>query len=325
MFENIEFLTPKLWIFFGILWLIGFLLFFRTRKFYFKNRIFEDLEKMFWKNKKIFFLKFLLVFLIIFSYIFYFLSPVLVKTRTEIPKDWIDIVVVFDLSISMLAWDVEPNRLEQSKKTLTEFISKLKTDRIGMTIFAGKPFLWIPLTFDYEYAKNYISNLSVDSINQELYSGTASWDALLFASTLFEDNSDRSKVIIFFTDWDTTSGLNTPKTIKLLNEKNIKIHTVWIWWVEDSTAEYKDRNFEIKPLNEEELENIAKYWWGKFIRAVSQTDFENIFAELDLLPKNELISNEIELYKNMDKKIINFLIFLFLVFFTFNASFYIKK
>jgi Ca-activated chloride channel family protein len=95
-------------------------------------------------------------------------NPNFTFTQTQTSKSGIDIVLVLDLSYSMLAEDIAPNRLEKSKAVLQDFISKIQSDRVGMVIFAGKPFASFPLTHDYAFVKKYVERMTVENINQNL-------------------------------------------------------------------------------------------------------------------------------------------------------------
>jgi Ca-activated chloride channel family protein len=93
-------------------------------------------------------------------------NPSSINTSQIEKKNGIDIEILFDISYSMKAEDLSPNRLEIAKDTLVNFISQISSDRVGLTIFAGKPFTSVPITFDYNFLKDYIKNIDVDTINQ---------------------------------------------------------------------------------------------------------------------------------------------------------------
>jgi Ca-activated chloride channel family protein len=102
-------------------------------------------------------------------------NPSTSNTKQEETRNGIDIALVLDISKSMLAEDITPNRIEAAKNVITDFISRLKSDRLAITIFAGKPFVSVPLTFDYDALKEFTKNITTDSVNQNQpgLSGTA--------------------------------------------------------------------------------------------------------------------------------------------------------
>ncbi|MDR1944759.1 MAG: VWA domain-containing protein [Candidatus Peribacteria bacterium] len=127
---------------------------------------FEDLKKIYKKNNFLFYFKIFLLILIFFFYILLFANPNISNKTETISKNGIDIVLALDISTSMEATDLEPNRIESAKKIISEFIEKQETNRVGLVVFAGKPFLSIPLTFDYDILTETIENISTNNINQ---------------------------------------------------------------------------------------------------------------------------------------------------------------
>ncbi len=152
---NIEFLNK--WYFWLILFLPFILYFFyKKQKTWFDFVFFWELKKIFKHNSISFYLKILLVLLIFINFIFILANPNKANVEEKIKKNWIDIVFALDISWSMEAEDLKPNRIEAAKSMLNNFISNLKTDRVWLVIFAWKPFTSIPLTFDYNILKENI-------------------------------------------------------------------------------------------------------------------------------------------------------------------------
>lgn len=265
---------------------------------------FMDLKKVY-KNHNFWFYFSLFLFSFIFLfYIILFSNPNLKQSSEKITKNGIDIVVALDLSYSMKANDLSPNRLESAKKLINEFISKQNTNRVWLVVFAGKSFTGLPLTFDYEVLKQTVSNLSLDTINQSIswLSGTAIWDALLMSSNLFWANDDRGKVVLLLTDWEANVGLDPKISALKLKDKWVKIYSIWIWWEEESSFEFDDffmkRQIVVPPLNDETLKNISDITMWKYYRAKDDKTFENIFSQLEKLEKNDIETEEKIDYKN---------------------------
>ncbi len=223
----------------------------------------------------------------------------------EDSKKWIDISVVLDISKSMLAEDILPSRIQAAKTVIWSFLDKLDTDRISFVLFAWKPYVWIPLTFDYAALKTFVANLTTDSINQQVpwLSWTAIWDALLSASdSLVKTWSKdwREKVIILVTDWEANVGIDPKLAVKYVNDKNIKIYSIWIWkkdWTElymtdafGNKQYFVDNNWKpiLAKLDEDMLTYISKITNWKYYNAQTWDALKNVFAELSKLNKSEL-------------------------------------
>lgn len=311
MFENLVFLNPYAWIFSFILWMIFLFLAYKTKNFKLNFKFYEDLEKIFWNKNHYFkiFLSFIFIIITLFSIII--ANPNLKTTTQETKKNWIDIVLVLDLSYSMMAQDITPNRLEMAKKVINDFIWKLQTDRVWMVVFSWKPFVWVPLTFDYKFIESYVSKLDMNTINQD-YSHlqwTAIWDGILYWANLFEaptkswsdgetqnEQENREKVIVLLTDGEANRWIEPITAVRYTKDKNIKIHTVWIWGYEDTYVElnwpfWKER-VEIWWVDEKILKSIASLTNWKYYRASDNKTFSELFENLNLLQKNEIKVNE---------------------------------
>jgi Ca-activated chloride channel homolog len=195
------------------------------------------LIKIYGGNKWKYFYLPLLFKIAIFSFFVCILAnPVSVSNRTDISKKGIDIAIVFDISKSMLAEDIKPNRIEAAKKVMSDFVSRFTSDRLAIVLFAGKPFLSTPLTFDYTALVDAVERMTTDSIRQDIpgLSGTAMGDGLLVALDTLKGNGndtanrERKKVIIVLTDGEANMGINPTIVAKLAKEQNVKIYTLGI-------------------------------------------------------------------------------------------------
>ncbi len=131
----------------------------------------------------------------------------------------------------MLAEDIKPNRIEAAKKVMSDFVSRFTSDRLAIVLFAGKPFLSTPLTFDYTALVDAVEHMTTDSIRQDIpgLSGTAMGDGLLVAlDTLKNNEKERQKVIIVITDGEANMGINPNVVSKLAREQGVKIYTLGI-------------------------------------------------------------------------------------------------
>lgn len=288
-----------------LLLIIAFLFFKKKNKV--KFLFFEDLKKVYKKSSIFYYGFFILIIIMSVLYVIIIANPNTKNSTENIMKNGIDIVLVFDVSYSMEATDLKPSRIEVARDVLSSFLWNLKTDRVWVVVFSGKPFTSIPLTFDYGFLKDYVSKLTTETINQNntTLQWTAIWDAMLMWTYLFDEKSiDREKVMIIVTDWEANKWLEPNIALKLLKDKNVKAYTVWVWWLEKSYVTVLD-NFwrklqaELWWIDEKSLKNIANETWWKYYRATSKEVFNTIFSDIDKLEKKDI---EVEIKKLYDTK-----------------------
>jgi len=324
IFQNITFLNPEFfWLFLIIPIVLYF--FYKKEKSWINFINLADIKKIFKTNNYKFYLKIILLLLILINFIIILANPNISNTSQKVKKNWIDIVIALDISGSMMASDLKPNRIEAAKKVINNFIEKLSTDRLWLVVFAGKPFTSIPLTFDYNILKENIKNLSVDNINQQKrwLNWTAVWDSILMAKTLFDNKNnskeeDREKVIILLTDWDANVWVDPILAWLSAKKKNIKVYTIWIgskkwWYITYDVWPFKQKQF-MPPLKEKPLIQIANDTWWEFFRATDNKTFEKIFKELEKLEKNDIEIEVKKQYKEHYEIFIYSLIFLISIF-----------
>ncbi len=142
------------------------------------------LQKIYSQSKWMYFYLPLLIKTAIFTlFVTILANPTSSSVHTEVSKKGIDIAIVFDISKSMLAEDIKPNRIEAAKRVMSDFVGRFTSDRLAIVVFAGKPFLSTPLTFDYAALVDAVERMTTDSIRQDIpgLSGTAMGDGLLVA------------------------------------------------------------------------------------------------------------------------------------------------
>lgn len=222
-----------------------------------------------------------------------------IGTKTEtVKRQGIDIVFAIDVSKSMLAEDIAPNRLEKTKQLASQIINNLGTDRIGIVGYAGQAFPMLPITTDYNMAKMYLREMNTDMVSSM---GTALSDAIEVSSRFF-DNPETGKVIILLSDGED-HGDGIAEAVELAKEKNISIITIALGSEEGGTIPMREngrlvgekKDFEgqtvITKMNPETLEEIAQATGGSFIlgnhtkevvdmvenglRDIKKTDFES--------------------------------------------------
>ncbi|QFR39080.1 VWA domain-containing protein [Candidatus Gracilibacteria bacterium 28_42_T64] len=291
----------------------------------------KDLQKFYKKDTLYFKIYNFLLLLIFFVFITILSGPVVSETKENIKKNGIDIQIVLDVSLSMIAEDLKPNRLEVAKGVIYDFLNTLKTDRVGLVIFAGKPFISLPLNFDYNISKKIVDKISVSTINQNSphLQGTAVGDALLLATDSFDDKSkQRGKVIVLITDGEANKGLNPLIGVEYvnklyknsLNKEKIKVYTIGIGGSEKTFILYKHpfagtQKVEISGVDEETLKTIASKTGGEYFRATDKKSLEKIFENISKLEKKEIEVESIEVHKSKNIYFVSLLMILFLLLF----------
>ncbi len=215
------------------------------------------------------------------------------ETKKEIIPH--DIIIVFDVSLSMLAEDMMPNRIETAKSVVTDFVSKRKHDRIGLIIFAGQPFVSIPFSRDYSGIKHIIQNMSPYLLRQDLpwVSGTNIGDAILLANMSFSGTENWEKSIVLITDWRSNVGIDP--IIAAYDSKNANIHIYPIgigsnsggklsytntYWEKIYLKDEKGNEI-ISDLDENGLLQIAKETWGQYFHAENKWNLNTVFSKID--------------------------------------------
>jgi Ca-activated chloride channel homolog len=177
-------------------------------------------------------------------------------------REGIDVVIVLDVSKSMLATDLDPSRLEKAKQFIAKLIDKMPTDRIGLVWFAGKSYMQMPLSLDHAAAKMYVSTVSTESVPQQ---GTMINEALEMAVKAFDPREARYKTIVLITDGETHDE-DAVSTAKELTDQGLMINTVGLGspagttLFDPATKQLKTDetgNIVVSRLNEEILRELA--------------------------------------------------------------------
>ena len=279
-----------------------------------------------WRVKLSRLVPFLLQFAIYTLIIILLARPQLTLQKEKIKKKGVDIIFTLDVSGSMLAEDLTPNRIERAKKVLAGFLPKLEGDRAGIVVFSGIPFTQVPLTLDHATLSKHLQKISTDSISSRI-GGTLIGDAIISAVDVLskekkevnptEKNSHekeekkskekkREKVIILITDGEQSKkGIKPEIAAQYAEEKNIKIYCVGIGKIGGAPIVYMDEfgnkrtakdifgQVQYTKLDEETLKNITKIAKGKYFRATDDQSLEKIFRDIRQLTQQEI---EVESY-----------------------------
>ena len=231
-----------------------------------------------------------------------FVMIVLVLARPQTTDNWqnteiegIDIMMAVDVSTSMLAEDLKPNRLEAAKQVASEFINGRPNDNIGLTIFAGEAFTQCPLTVDHAVLLNLFHSIKGDIAQRGLIEdGTAIGMGLANAISRLKDSKAKSKVIILLTDGSNNRGDISPLTAaEIAKQFGIRVYTIGVGT--NGTAPYpmptyaglQYVNVPVE-IDEQTLIQIAGTTNGNYFRATSNSKLEEVYKEIDKLEKTKL-------------------------------------
>lgn len=202
----------------------------------------------------------------------------------------IDIVMAVDVSSSMLAEDLKPNRLEASKNVASEFIAGRRNDRMGLVVFSGESFTQCPLTTDHAVLLNLFKQVQSGLIED----GTAIGMGLVNAITRLKESDAISKVIILLTDGVNNQGEIDPVTAaEIAQTFGIRVYTIGVGT--NGTAPYpvqtvwgtQYRDMEVE-IDETTLKEISRLTGGQYFRATDNKSLKNIYSEIDKLEKSKI-------------------------------------
>lgn len=225
-----------------------------------------------------------------------------ISTRTKTTKG-IDIVMAIDVSSSMLARDLKPNRLSALKDVAADFIKERPNDRIGLVVYAGEGYTKTPITTDKSIVLNALSEITYG----QLEDGTAIGMGLATSVNRLKESTAKSKIIILLTDGVNNSGFIEPQTAAdLAIEFGIKTYTIGLGtngnalspvsYNADGSFRYGMRQVEI---DEALLKEIAKATGGRYFRATDNESLEEIYDEINKLEKTEV--EEFKYYRYEEK------------------------
>ena len=238
------------------------------------------------KNRILTFFHFAVIILIIIG----LARPRIIQSLQEKSIEVIDIVLVIDISSSMLATDFKPNRLEVVKKTAKNFIEKRDGDRLGILVFAGESFIQCPLTVDQDVLLSLMDEISVA---QQSFDGTAIGMAIANATNRLRKSTAKSKVMILLSDGSNNAGELDPNTAAdLANQFGIKIYTIGAGTNQDVSF-IPGRGYIRNEIDEKTLQSIAKQTGGAYFRATNNQALEEIYSTIDELERTEV---EIKVY-----------------------------
>jgi len=227
------------------------------------------------------------------------INPQIGTKLEEVKRKGADLMICLDVSNSMKAEDLQPNRLEKSKQALSKLIEKLEGDRIGIIVFGGEAYVQLPITTDYSAAKLFLESISTDLIPTQ---GTDIGKAIDLAITSFGKDEGKNKAIVVITDGENHDQ-NAILSAEAAVEKGITIHTIGMGSAEGSPIPvYRDNvregfrkdkegNTIVTKLNEQMLQELASSGNGVYVRASnSDAGLNTILSAIDKLEKKQFES-----------------------------------
>ncbi len=241
--------------------------------------------------------KFSIIILSLFLLIIAAANPQVGTKMEEVKQTGIDVFILLDVSLSMQAEDIKPNRLEKAKFQIANLINRLRGDRIGLVIFSGEAYVQFPLTTDYSAANLFLSAVDFNSVPQP---GTAIAAAITLALNSFEKESPTEKVIVIITDGEDHEG-DINSVLTEAKNNGVKIYTIGLGSTGgspipiynsrgDQTGFKKDKegNVVLTKLDEETLKQIASNTDGEYFRGSNYEDhLDKIYQDLSELDKAE--------------------------------------
>lgn len=218
-------------------------------------------------------LKVILICLVIFFIVGALINPKVGTKLETVKREGVDIVFALDVSKSMLAEDIAPNRIEKSKQLVTQIINNLGSDRIGIIAYAGSAYPQLPITTDYSSAKLFLSQMNTDMLSSQ---GTAIAEAIELAKTYYNDEEQTNRVLFIISDGEDHVG-ESSDIAEQANEEGIRIFTIGVGKEEGGPIPLKrngviqgykkDKKGEtvITRLDDQTLKNIASEANGEYI------------------------------------------------------------
>ena len=233
-------------------------------------------------------------------------NPKIGTELNSINREGVDIVFAIDVSKSMLAEDVAPNRLLRSKRIISEIINSLNSDRVGIVAYAAQAIPQVPLTTDFASVKNFLQIIDTDMLSSQ---GTSIDSALNLSANFFDQNSETNRVLILLSDGEDHDDI-PESLINLIIENNINLISIGVGQDSGSTIPIKvngridsykkDSNGEvvITKRNSEILNKIASSSEGEYIDGnITEEALENVKVKLDKIDKSEFETSQFVEYK----------------------------
>lgn len=252
-------------------------------------------------------LKILVICLAIACFSFALVNPKVGTKVEDVKREGVDIVFALDVSKSMLAEDIAPNRLDKSKQIITQIINNLSGDRVGIIGYAGSAFPQVPITTDFSAAKLFLSNMNTDMVSSR---GTAIANAIELSQTFFDDEAQTNRVLFLLSDGEDHEG-NIAAIAEEAARNGIRIFTIGIGSVKGGPIPIKERGRllhymrdqdneqVITRMDEETMKEIAKVTNGEYLNGANTKEVTTRVKEiLNGMDKQEFDSKQFTDFKD---------------------------
>jgi len=229
---------------------------------------------------------------------------------TEVKRKGIEIIIALDVSNSMLAEDIQPNRLENAKMAISRMVDRLENDKIGLIVFAGDAYIQMPITTDYGAAKLFLNSINTQVVPKQ---GTSIASAIRLGMRSFTPETEKSRAIVIITDGENHEE-GAMEAAKEAADAGILVHTIGIGSPQgvpipvsnaSGVTDYRkdiDGKVVITKLNESLLRDIASATGGIYVRATSsRTGLNNILDEMNKMEKEEI---GMKIYSEYDEQFV---------------------
>jgi Ca-activated chloride channel family protein len=240
--------------------------------------------------------KFVLLFLAFAALVIAYANPQMGSKYEKIKRKGIDLIVALDVSNSMLAEDVKPDRLQRSKQFISRLLEKLQNDRVGLVIFAGHAYTQVPITIDYSATKLLLNTVNPSMVPTQ---GTAIGEAIEMAMRSYNTEDKKHKALVIITDGEDHEP-DALETVEEATKQGIVIYTIGVGDPKGAPIpEYRDGvqadfkrdkqgNIVLSKLNETMLQQIAVKGNGKYYRMVSgTTELDQLVTDISGMEKKE--------------------------------------
>lgn len=268
------------------------------------------------------FLKFFVLCLALLLMSFALVNPKVGTKIETVKREGVDIVFVLDVSKSMLAEDIAPNRLEKSKQLITRILNNLGGDRVGIVGYAGSAFPQVPITTDFSAVRMFLSQMNTDMVSSQ---GTAIAEAIAMASDFFDDESQKNRIVFLLSDGEDHGG-NIERISQEASDKGVIIFPIGIGTVEGGLIPIKrngvlqyylrdqDNEQVISRLGEETLKEIASITGGEYLYGANTNEVvERVKDILDRMDKQEFESRQFTDFKDQFQWLLGGALFLMLL------------
>ncbi|MEM7085699.1 MAG: VWA domain-containing protein [Bacteroidota bacterium] len=289
----------------AVLFLLALLWRKRTQKKFATNGLLKKLAP----NRSIFksILKFLVLSLALFCISVALVNPKIGTKLETVKREGVDIVFALDVSKSMLAEDIAPNRMEKSKQLITQIINSLAGDRVGIIGYAGSAFPQVPITTDFSAAKLFLTSMNTNMVSSQ---GTAITEAISMAQTYYNDEEQTNRVLFIISDGEDHEG-NVSAVVEQASAMGIRIFTIGVGSEKGAPIPIKrngvlqnykrDQNNQqvITRLNLETLTEISSLADGQYIDGSNTKDvIEEVTAILNGMDKTEFEAKQYTDFKD---------------------------